>query len=255
MTIDLNGKAGIVTGGAHGIGRAYCLELAKAGARVVAADIDFRGAKETAALVEKAGGEALALQVDVAEQQGTLDMAKAAMTAFGRIDFLINNAAVFATIPISRVPFDEVSLEEWNKVMTVNLTGTWLACRAVVPYMKKQQSGKIINISSGSIYTGAGLRIHYVTSKAGIIGFTRNLARELGDYNISVNALAPGSTLSEKPDDEKALAHRKKALAKRCLKRLQFPEDLAGVMIFLCSSASDFMTGQTLVVDGGGVMI
>lgn len=255
MTIDLNGKSGIVTGGAHGIGRAYCIGLAKAGARVVAADIDFEGAEETVALVEKTGGRALALAVDVADQQSTLDMAKAAVDAFGRIDFLINNAAVFATIPISRVPFDEVSLEEWNQVMSVNLTGIWLSCRAVVPYMKKQQGGKIINISSSSIYNGAGLRIHYVTSKAGVIGFTRNLARELGDYNISVNALSPGSTLSEKPDDEMALAHRKKALAKRCIKRLQFPEDLTGAMVFLCSSASDFMTGQTLVVDGGVAML
>jgi 3-oxoacyl-[acyl-carrier protein] reductase len=255
MSIDLKGKAGIVTGGAHGIGRAYCLGLAKAGARVAAADIDFTGAKETADRVKKAGGEALALAVDVSDQQSTLAMAQAAMDAFGRTDFLINNAAVFATIPISRVPFDEVSIEEWNKVMAVNLTGMWLSCRAVVPYMKKQQSGKIINIASSSIYNGAGLRIHYVTSKAGVIGFTRNLARELGDFNITVNALSPGSTLSEKPEDEKALAHRKKALSKRCLKRLQFPEDLVGTMVYLCSEASDFMTGQTLVVDGGVAML
>lgn len=255
MVIDLNGKAGIVTGGGHGIGRAYCLGLAKAGARIAAADIDGAGAQETARLVEKDGGQALAIAADVADPQSTAEMARAAISAFGRIDFLINNAAVFATIPISRVPFDEVSLAEWNKVLTVNLTGTWLACRAVVPQMKRQQKGKIINISSGSIYSGTGLRIHYVTSKAGIIGFTRNLARELGDYNITVNTLAPGSTLSEKPDDNGALEHRQKALGKRCLKRLQFPEDLVGTMIFLCSDASDFMTGQTLVVDGGGVMV
>jgi len=255
MVIDLEGKAGIVTGGGHGIGRTYCTGLAKAGARVVAADIDFQGALETQALVEKGGGRALAVEVDVADQQSTLKMAKAAVEAFGQIDFLINNAAVFATIPISRVPFDKVSLEEWNNVMNVNLTGTWLCCCAVAPYMKERKSGKIVNISSGSIYSGTGMRVHYVASKAGIIGLTRTLARELGDYNIYVNALAPGSTLSEKPDDEKALEHRKKALAKRCLKRLQFPKDLVGVMVFMCSDASDFMTGQTMVVDGGAMMI
>jgi 3-oxoacyl-[acyl-carrier protein] reductase len=255
MSIDLKGKAGIVTGGGHGIGRAYCTGLAQAGAKVVAADIDSKGAQATISLVEKAGGAGLAVRVDVGDEQSTVQMAEAAMREYGQIDFLINNAAIFATIPMSRVGFDEVSVDEWNKLMHVNVTGTWFCCRAVVPYMKKQQSGKIINISSGSIYSGTGKRIHYVTSKAAIIGFTRTLARELGDDNISVNALAPGSTLSEKPDDPKALEHRKQALGKRCLKKIQYPEDLIGVMVFLCSDASDFMSGQTMVVDGGGMMI
>ena len=255
MVIDLNGKTGIITGGGHGIGRAYCLGLAKAGARVVAADIDAKAADETKALVEKGGGQALSVEVDVANEESTLKMAESAMKAFGKIDFLINNAAVFSTIPISRLSFDKISLEEWNKVMLVNLTGTWLCCRAVVPYMKEQSAGKIINISSGSIFSGTGMRIHYVTSKAGITGFTRTLARELGDFNITVNTLAPGSTLSERPEDEKAIEHRKKALSKRCIKRLQFPEDLVGAMVFLCSDASDFMSGQTMIIDGGGMMI
>ncbi|MEW6671882.1 MAG: SDR family oxidoreductase [Thermodesulfobacteriota bacterium] len=255
MLIDLKGKSGIITGGGHGIGRAYCIGMAKAGAKVVAADIDFDAAQETIRLVEEGGGEGIAVQVDVADELSTTHMAQAAIKAYGQIDFLVNNAAVFATIPISRVPFDEVSLDEWDRLMNVNLKGTWLCCRAVAPQMKKQKSGKIINISSGSVYSGTGMRIHYVTSKAGIIGFTRTLARELGDYNITVNALAPGSTLSEKPEDPNAIEYRKKALGKRCLKRLQFPEDLVGTMVFLCSNASDFMTGQTMVVDGGAMMI
>jgi len=255
MVIDLKGKAGIVTGGGHGIGRVYCVGLAKAGARVVAADIDLKAAEETVKQVEQAGGKGLAVHVDVGDEQSTIQMAEAAFKAFGQIDFLINNAAIFATIPMSRVGFDQVPVEEWEKLMRVNVTGTWFCCRAVAPYMKKQQSGKIVNISSGSIYSGTGKRIHYVTSKAAIIGFTRTLARELGDDNISVNALAPGSTLSEKPDDPKALEHRKQALGKRCLKKIQYPEDLIGVMIYLCSDASDFMTGQTMVVDGGGMMV
>ena len=255
MSIDLKGKAGIVTGGGHGIGRVYCTGLAKAGAKVVAADIDLKAAEETVKLVEKEGGTGLAVHADVADEQSTLKMAESAVKAFGQIDFLINNAAIFATIPMSRVGFDQVPVEEWEKLMRVNVTGTWFCCRAVAPQMKKQQSGKIVNISSGSIYSGTGKRVHYVASKAAIIGMTRTLARELGDDNISVNALAPGSTLSEKPDDPKALEHRKQALSKRCLKKIQYPEDLIGVMVFLCSDASDFMTGQTMIVDGGGMMI
>ena len=255
MSIDLKGKAGIITGGGHGIGRVYCVGLAKAGAKVVAADIDLKAAEETVKEVEKAGGSGLAVHVDVGDEQSTLKMAEAAFKAFGQIDFLINNAAIFATIPMSRVGFDHVPVEEWEKLMRVNVTGTWFCCRAVAPYMKKQQSGRIVNISSGSIYSGTGKRIHYVTSKAAIIGFTRTLARELGDDNICVNALAPGSTLSEKPDDPKALEHRKQALGKRCLKKIQYPEDLVGVMVFMCSDSSEFMIVQTMVVDSGAMMI
>lgn len=255
MAIDLEDKAGIVTGGGGGIGRAYCLGMAKEGASVVVADIDRGAAEETRDLIEKEGGSALAIQADVADVESTLKMAESAVNFYGKIDFLINNAAVFSAIPISRLPFDEISPEEWDKVMLVNLKGMWLCCRAVVPYMKKQNSGKIMNISSSSVYSGTGMRIHYVTSKAGVIGFTRTLARELGEFNIMVNTLAPGSTLSEKPDDEEALARRKKALDKRCLKRLQYPEDLVGTAIFLCSGASDFITGQTIIIDGGGMMI
>lgn len=255
MGIDLHGKAGIITGGGHGIGRAYCLGLASEGAKVVIADIDLPAAEETKELIDQEGGNALAIKVDVADEKSTLEMAESAIEAFGNIHFLVNNAAVFSAIPISRLPFDEISLEEWDRVMFVNLKGMWLCCRAVVPYMKKQKSGKIINISSGSIYAGKGMRIHYVTSKAGVVGFTRTLARELGDFNITVNTLSPGSTFSEDPDDPKALAMREKAVAARCLKRVEYPEDLVGALIFLCSNASDFMTGQTMAIDGGSSML
>ena len=253
--MQLQDKVAIVTGGSHGIGRTYCQGLAKEGAKIVVADIDFPAAGETKRLVEQGGGYALALHVDVAEERSTLAMAEATVKTYGKIDILINNAAVFATVPISRVPFDQVSLEEWDKVMAVNLKGPWLCCRAVAPYMKKQRSGKIINISSGSIFLGRGMRIHYVTSKTGIIGFTRTLARELGDFGIQVNTLAPGSTLSESPKDTKAVAFRQTAVGDRCLKRVEVPEDLIGAMVFLCSGASDFMTGQTVNVDGGINMV
>jgi 3-oxoacyl-[acyl-carrier protein] reductase len=253
--MQLRDKVAIVTGGGHGIGRAYCQGLAQEKAKIVVADIDLPAAEETKRTVEQYGGNAIALHVDVAEEQSTLAMVETVVKTYGKIDILINNAAVFATIPISRVPFDQVSLEEWDKVMAVNLKGPWLCCRAVAPYMKKQKSGKIINISSGSIFFGRGMRIHYVTSKAGIIGFTRTLARELGEFGIQVNTLAPGSTLSESPKDNKAVAFRQSAVESRCLKRVEVPNDLIGAMVFLCSSASDFMTGQTINVDGGIAMV
>jgi 3-oxoacyl-[acyl-carrier protein] reductase len=252
---SLEKKVAIVTGGGHGIGKVYCQGLAKEGASVVVADIDLPAAEETKRLVEKDGGRVLALQVDVANEQSTLAMAEATVKAYGKIDILVNNAAIFATIPISRVSFDKVPLDEWDKVMLVNLKGTWLCCRAVVPYMKKQNSGKIVNISSGTAFSGRGMRIHYVASKAGVLGFTRTLARELGEFGINVNTLAPGSTLSEGQDNVKAAEMREKAVGTRCLKRIQVPGDLVGGLLFLCSSASDFMTGQTVIVDGGHWMI
>jgi 3-oxoacyl-[acyl-carrier protein] reductase len=252
---SLEKKVAIVTGGGHGIGKVYCQGLAKEGASVVVADIDLPAAEETKRLVQKDGGRVLALQVDVANEQSTLAMAEATVKAYGKIDILVNNAAIFATIPISRVSFDKVPLDEWDKVMLVNLKGTWLCCRAVVPYMKKQNSGKIVNISSGTAFSGRGMRIHYVASKAGVLGFTRTLARELGEFGINVNTLAPGSTLSEGQDNVKAVEMREKAVGTRCLKRVQVPGDLVGGLLFLCSSASDFMTGQTVIVDGGHWMI
>jgi 3-oxoacyl-[acyl-carrier protein] reductase len=251
----LENKVIIVTGGGHGIGRAYCRGLAREGAKVVVTDIDLAAAEETKNLLEQAGGQGMALHVDVANEQSTLAMAEAAVKSYVKIDVLINNAAVFATIPISRTSFDKIPVEEWDRVMSVNLKGMWLCCRAVVPTMKKQGSGKIINISSGAPFSGRGMRIHYVTSKAGVLGFTRTLARELGEFGITVNTLAPGSTLSEGQGDAKAVSHREQATATRCLKRIQTPEDLVGTMVYLCSSDSDFMTGETLVVDGGNVMV
>ncbi|MGH7830032.1 MAG: SDR family NAD(P)-dependent oxidoreductase, partial [Candidatus Binatia bacterium] len=178
----------------------------------------------------------------------------ATLQRFGRIDILVNNAAIFATIPMNRGGIDSIEPEEWDRMMTVNLKGPFLCVRAVLPAMRKQKSGKIINISSGTVLAGSAGRIHYVTSKAGVIGFTRTLAREVGDDNIQVNAIAPGSTLSEENPDEKIVQLRQGRVQDRALKRVQLPQDLVGAVLFLASSLSDFMTGQTLVVDGGACM-
>ncbi len=252
----LVGRVAIVTGGAHGIGKAYAQRLSDEGAHIVIADIDGAASETTAAaLTAKVGApKALGLRVDVSSEESLADMVAKTMEAFGRIDILINNAAIFATIPMSRLPFDEISVNEWDRMMNVNLKGSWLAVRAVAPVMKAQQSGKIINIASGTAFKGTGGRIHYVTSKAGMIGLTKSLANDLGAYNINVNCLAPGSTLSEENATDEILKMRQKKGSTRPLSRTQLPEDLVGAMAFFCSSDSDFITGQTLVVDGGTYM-
>jgi 3-oxoacyl-[acyl-carrier protein] reductase len=245
----LEGRVAIVTGAGHGLGKAYARRLAAEGAAVVIAELDAAAGERVAAEI---GG--LAVRTDVADEASCQEMARRAVARYGRIDVLVNNAAIFATIPMSRAPFDQVEPAEWDRMMAVNLRGPWLACRAVIPQMRKQRYGKIINISSGTALKGAATRIHYVTSKAGIIGFTRTLAMEVGKDNICVNCIAPGSTLSEENADEALIKYRQSAASSRALQRMQRPEDLVGAVAFFASSDSDFITGQTLVVDGGAHM-
>src|ERR687891_2530916 len=178
-------------------------------------------------------------------------MAAQTLERFGRIDVLINNAAVFSVVPMNRGRIETIDPEEWDRLMAVNLRGLFFCCRAVLPAMRKQKSGKIVNISSGTALNGSPGRIHYVTSKAGVIGFTRTLAREVGEDNINVNAIAPGSTLSEENPTEDIIKMRQARLSDRALKRVQMPQDLVGTVLFLSSPLSDFMTGQTVAVDGG----
>ena len=244
----------IVTGGAHGIGLAYCEGLAAEGARVVVADIDGQGADAVAVSLGGAGHDALAVTTDVSQPESTDTMARLTMERFGRIDGIINNAAIYQRPAVTRGPFEEIPVEEWDRLMGVNLRGVFLCCRAVVPHMKAQGSGKIVNISSGTVFNGSTQMLHYVTSKAGVIGLTRALARELGDYNINVNAIAPGLTVSMDDDDEDKLLRFETRMQARSLKRLEGPQDLVGAVLFLCSTDSDFMTGQTMVVDGGAQM-
>lgn len=252
MVEGLKDKVTIVTGGGHGIGKAYCLAFGRAGARVVVADIDGPAAQQVAAQIgRESQTKALGLRVDVADEESTRRMAAVTLEHFGRLDILVNNAAIFATIPMNRGGIETIDPAEWDRMMAVNLKGVFFCSRAVLPAMRAQKSGKIVNIASGTALYGSAGRIHYVTSKAGVIGFTRTLAREVGNDNIQVNCVAPGSTLSEENPTEAVIHMRQAAVQGRALKRVQKPDDLVGIMLFLASPLSDFMTGQTVSVDGG----
>jgi 3-oxoacyl-[acyl-carrier protein] reductase len=252
MIEGLKDKVVIVTGGGHGIGKAYCLGFGQSGSRVVVADIDKPAADQVSAEIkQQKGAQALALHTDVADERSTKEMAAAVLQQFGRIDVLINNAAIFATIPMNRGHIETIDPAEWDRLMAVNLKGLFFCCRAVLPSMRAQKSGKIINIASGTVFAGSPGRIHYVTSKMATIGFTRTLAREVGDDNINVNVLAPGNTLSEENPSQEVIRLRKSSAGLRALKRIQMPQDVVGAMLFLASPLSDFMTGQTVNVDGG----
>ncbi len=250
----LKGRVALITGGAHGIGRAYALRFAQEGARVAIADLDLPGAEIVAKEISAQNGEAIAVAVDVTDTKMIADAVERIVDAFGTIDILLNNAAMFSVVPMSRVGFDALSIEEWDAMMSTNVKGPWLMARAVAPVMRKNQSGKIINISSGTAFKGTNTQIHYVTSKAAVLGFTKTLARELGGDGINVNAIAPGNTLSEEDPDDKTVTMRSGAIPSRALRRLESPEDIVGAAVFLASSDSDFITGQTIVVDGGSVM-
>lgn len=247
----MSGKTVIVTGAGHGIGRAYAQRLASEGANVVAADLDGDAAEHTAGDITAGGGQAIGVQVDVAQWPSTQALVADTVARFGGVDGLVNNAAVFSTIPISRVGFELIDEAEWDLVMNVNVKGVWNGCRAVAPALRERGGGSIVNISSASILHAGGGRLHYVASKAAVLGISRVLARELGVNNIRVNTIAPGNTLSEADPSPETVALREAAIAARSLKRLQTPADLVGAVLFLLSDDAAFVTGQLLVVDGG----
>ena len=244
----LSGRVAIVTGGARHIGAAYARKVAEEGAAVVIADI--LDGEPVAGEIRAAGGKALALKIDVSDEADTDRMAVDTVKAFGRIDILVNNAAIF--INIQRHPFYEITAEEWDRVSAVNIKGPFLCAKAVFPQMKEQKNGKIINISSSTAYWGTPNFLHYVASKAALIGMTRSLAREVGEFGICVNAIAPGLVEHEGQNAPKALTELQ--LKERSLKRLQTPNDLLGILTYLASSDSDFVTGQTMVIDGGSIL-
>lgn len=248
----LKDRVAIVTGGGFGIGRFYSIGIAREGGRVVIADINDEAAALTVQTIQAAGWEAVAVHTDVADQESTKAMARTAMEAFGRIDILVNNAAFFANLPLR--DFEEIDVAEWDRVMAVNVRGTFLCAQAVVPHMRAQKYGKIINISSSSLLFGNPKRIHYVTSKAALLGFSRSLARALGDDNICVNTIMPGGTDSEGLRAFQGEAYIQRMGANKAFKRVQKPEDLVGTVLFLASSDSDFITGAAIVVDGGNAM-
>jgi NAD(P)-dependent dehydrogenase (short-subunit alcohol dehydrogenase family) len=246
----LRDKVAIVTGGASGIGFAYARRFLAEGARVVVADV-----ADAAAAAEQLGDAArvLGLRCDVSAAGAARAMADAAVKRFGRIDVLVNNAAVFAALKPQ--PFDEIPEAEWQRVMDVNVTGVWNCVRAVVPAMRGQGGGRIVNVASAIVGKGTALLLHYVTSKGAVIAMTRALARELGPSGITVNAVAPGYILSDgvRANPDIGAFQLDAIMRARSLKRDAYPEDVEGAVLFLASDDSAFMSGQTLIVDGGSV--
>ena len=248
----LDGRVAIVTGGAKGIGRFYSQALAAEGARVMIADI--ADGSELAAAIAKAHGanSVTSATVDVSDEASVTEVVGTTLARFGKIDILVNNAALFA--PLQEQPFEEIDVALWDRVMAVNVRGLFLMAKHVAPHMIAQRSGKIINIGSGTAARGIPHMLHYVTSKGAVMALTRALSRELGAHNICVNTLAPGFTISDSvvADNPGHLkSAREPAIARRALKRDEVPEDLVGTLLYLASADSDFVTGQTLAVDGG----
>jgi NAD(P)-dependent dehydrogenase (short-subunit alcohol dehydrogenase family) len=250
----LAGRIAIVTGGAKGIGRHYSLALAQAGASVVVADIV--DAADVVEAIARAHGRASVMGAvfDVSDETSVKTLVARAVERFGRIDVLVNNAALFA--PLHQTKCTEIDAGLWDRVMAVNLRGPFLMVKHVAPHMIARGYGKIINVGSGTAYRGIPWMLHYVTSKGGILAFTRALSRELGEHGIRVNTLSPGFVLSDTvvaENPEHVATARPSVLQIRALKRDAYPEDLLGALVFLASAESDFITGQTLAVDGGSV--
>jgi NAD(P)-dependent dehydrogenase (short-subunit alcohol dehydrogenase family) len=241
----LDGKVAIVTGAAQGIGRAIADRLAADGARIVVADL--KGAEEAAGRYVDGVG----LTVDVAAEADVERMTAETVERCGGIDILVNNAGLYASLAMR--PFDQIPVQEWRQVMDVNVLSMFLTCRAVVPRMRERGGGRIVNISSGTPFRGVPFLLHYVTSKGAIVALTRALAKELGPDHVLVNCVAPGFTMSdgvhEHPEVIEAL--QDVSVSARTIKRDQVPEDVVGAVAFLCGPESTFLTGQTMVIDGG----
>ncbi len=249
----LSGKTALVTGGAKGIGRHYAQALAAEGARVMIADI-ADGADLADIIARRHGANAVAsITFDVSDEAQVKGLVAETIARFGQIDVLVNNAALYATLTPRK--FTEWDGELWDRVMAVNVRGPYLMVRHVAPHMMERRTGKIINIASGAAYKGVPRMLPYVTSKGAMLAFTRALSRELGEYGIAVNSLSPGYILSDTglANAQHVEDERVPVRNSRAFKRDAYPEDLLGALIFLASSDSDFVTGQSIVVDGGSV--
>lgn len=243
---DLTDRVAIVTGGGQGIGRAVSKAFAESGANVVIAELNAERGAATAAEI---GNRAISIPTDVSDPASTDAMAATTLEAFGRIDILVNNAAIFSTLEMR--PFWEIPVDEWRAVMDVNITGSFLAARAVVGAMREAGHGRIINFASAAVTMGRPNYTHYTSSKAGVIGMTRSMARELGADGVTVNAIMPGAVFTEIPRATVTPEQKKTIVAMQSIPRPAEPNDLIGTILFLASDASAFMTGQSLTVDGG----
>lgn len=247
----LEGRTIIVTGGGKGLGAAYAMAAAAEGAKVAVGDVVSTG--ETVRRIQDLGGEAFGASVDVSKRADVVAFVAETVARFGGVHGLVNNAALFAVLPVGKL--EHIGSDDFDRVMSVNVRGTFECIRAVLPTMREQKYGKIVNISSGTVFRGTPEMLSYVSSKGAIVAMTRSAARELGEDGIRVNALAPGLTQSDGTLEHPwQLESKGLAIQSQCLKRLEMPGDLTGTVTFLLSSDSDFMTGQVLVVDGGGIM-
>jgi NAD(P)-dependent dehydrogenase (short-subunit alcohol dehydrogenase family) len=248
----LSGKVALVTGAAQGIGATFALALAKEGAAVCVSDLHVPENTRDAVIAE--GGKALAIASDVTNPESVNAMVQAAVDQFGSADILVNNAALFGKLALKS--FEQITSEEWSAVMNVNVRGVFESAKAVIPHMRKRGYGKIVNVASGTVFKGSPMMLHYVTSKGAIVALTRSLAREVGVDGVRVNCIAPGLIMSDNVRNNPTMSSDVVAgnVSTRAIKREAEPADLIGTLIFLCASDSDFMTGQTIVVDGGSVM-
>lgn len=247
MTFErrLEGRVAIVTGAAIGNGQAFCVRLAQEGAAIVIADI--ADASETKALVEATGGRVITTIVDVTNEQDTQRMVDETVANFGRVDILVNNAGLY-----QEEPFELITYADWKRMLEVNLNGLFLCTRAVVPHMKAHQFGRVINLSSDTVWLGTPYLVHYITSKMGVIGFTRSIAAEVGRYGITVNAITVGLTATQRPANDKLMSNiLEHLLPQQSVHRAEEPKDIADVVAFLASPGSSIITGQTINVDGG----
>lgn len=239
----------VVTGAGQGIGRVFAHAIAAVGGTPVVADLDADRAQHVAEEIGKLGHPALAFRVDVANEDSAAAMVQEVVREFGRIDALVNNAAIFSTLRMRT--FDLIPLDEWNEVMRVNVGGAFVCAKAVVPVMRMQGRGRIVNIGSAAVTIGRANYLHYIASKGAIEAMTRAMARELGSDGIRVNAILPGATFTEVRRDTVTAEQKEQIIASQCIRRAETPDDLVGPLLFLLSSDSEFMTGQSLTVDGG----